>query len=75
MDRKVFKCECGYVTHFEKALEAHCRFRHHHPEKDEMIEKEVAKTVKRIKKANEQPETEKKMRKPRAKKTAVKEQK
>jgi hypothetical protein len=62
------------VTHFEKALEAHCRFRHHHPVKDEMIEKEVTKTVKRIKKADE-PESEKKMRKPRAKKTAVKEQK
>ena len=75
MDRQVYKCECGYVTHFEKALEAHCRFRHHHPVKDEMIEKEVTKTVKRIKKADEQPESEKKTRKPRAKKTAVKEQK
>lgn len=74
MDRQVYKCECGYVTHFSKALEAHCRFRHHHPVQDEVIEKEVTKTVKRIKKA-EQPESEKKMRKPRAKKTAVKEQK
>ena len=74
MDRQVYKCECGYVTHFEKALEAHCRFRHHHPMQDEMIEKKV-KTVKRIKKADEQPESEKKTRKPRAKKTAVKEQK
>ena len=30
-DRKIYKCECGYVTHFEKALQAHCRFRHHKP--------------------------------------------
>ena len=81
MDRQVFKCECGYVTHFEKALEAHCRFKHHHPAKEEEtilpeIEKEVKKAVKRVKKAEEQPEpTEKKTRKPRAKKTAVKEQK
>ena len=80
MDRQVFKCECGYVTHFEKALEAHCRFKHHHPAQEETIlpeiEKEVRKAVKRVKKAEEQPEpTEKKTRKPRAKKTAVKEQK
>lgn len=80
MDKQVFKCECGYVTHFEKALEAHCRFKHHHPAQEETIlpeiEKEVKKAVKRVKKAEEQPEpTEKKTRKPRAKKTAVKEQK
>jgi len=80
MDRQVFKCECGFVTHFEKALEAHCRFRHHHPAEEETIipeiTEEVTKAVKKIaKKADEQPEQkEKKTRKPRAKKTAVKEQ-
>ncbi len=82
MVKQVYKCECGYTTHFEKALEAHCRFRHHLPAKDEEetilpeVTKEVVKTVKRVKKAAEnQPEAEKKTRKPRAKKTAVKEQK
>ncbi len=82
MDRQVYKCECGYTTHFEKALEAHCRFRHHHPAQDAEtilpeVAKEVVKAVKRTarKKAETQPEqTEKKTRKPRAKKTAVKEE-
>ena len=85
MDKEVFKCECGYVTHFQKALEAHCRFKHHHPAKETEpetilpeIEKELTKAVKRVKKAKveTQPEaeqTEKKTRKPRAKKTAAKE--
>lgn len=31
MEKKVYKCECGFVTHFEKALQAHCRFRGHRP--------------------------------------------
>ena len=80
MDKQVYKCECGYTTHFEKALEAHCRFRHHHPAQEAEtilpeIEKEVKKAVKRGRKAEAQPEqTEKKTRKPRAKKTAVKEE-
>ena len=85
MDRQVYKCECGYVTHFEKALEAHCRFKHHHPAKAKEaetilpeIEAEVTKAVKRIRKtakAETQPEpTEKKTtRKPRATKKAAKE--
>ena len=87
MDRRVYKCECGYVTHFEKALEAHCRFRHHHPaaelaakaEPDTIlpeIEAEVKKAVKRVKvadaaKAEPEPVVMKKTRKPRAKKTAA----
>ena len=82
---KVFKCECGYTTHFAKALEAHCRFRHHHPAQESEpetilpeIKEEVVKAVKRTtrKKAESQPteQTEKKTRKPRAKKTAVKEE-
>ena len=82
-DRKIYRCECGYVTHFEKALEAHCRFKHHHPAEEETIlpevTKEVKKAVKRAakaKKAETQPEiTEGKTRRPRAKKTAEKEQK
>ena len=85
MDRQVYKCECGYVTHFQKALEAHCRFKHHHPAKETEpetilpeIEKELTKAVKRVKKAKAetQPEpeqTEKKTRKPRATKKAAKE--
>lgn len=81
MEKQVFKCQCGYTTHFEKALTAHCKFRHHHPAEEETIlpeiEKEVKKAVKRQTKAagSGEPEKEKKTRKPRAKKTAVKEQK
>lgn len=84
MDRQVFKCECGYVTHFEKALEAHCRFKRHHPAQEETIlpeiEKEVKKAVKReMKKKDDTADTavtkKATTRKPRAKKTAVKEQK
>ena len=85
MDRQVYKCECGYVTHFEKALEAHCRFKHHHPAKETEpetilpeIEAELTKAVKRTKKAKAETEPEpvvtKKTRKPRATK-AAKEQK
>ena len=80
MDKQVYKCECGYTTHFAKALEAHCRFRHHHPAQEAEtilpeVKKEVVKAVRR-KKAESQPkQTEKKTRKPRAKKTAAKEQK
>ena len=88
MDRQVYKCQCGYVTHFEKALEAHCRFRHHHPAAEPEtilpeIEKEVVKAVKRQAKAKDKAQTEntaetvvtKKAttRTPRAKKTAAKE--
>ena len=75
MDKQVYKCECGYTTHFEKALKAHCKFRHHHPAEAETIlpdvAEEVTKAVEKIK-AEEQPMT-KTTRKPRAKKTAVKE--
>ena len=86
MDKQVYKCECGYTTHFEKALEAHCRFRHHHPvaepaakaEPDTIlpeIEAEVKKAVKRVKaadaeKAEPEPVVTKKTRKPRVKKAA-----
>lgn len=81
MDRQVYKCECGYVTHFEKALEAHCRFRHHQPAGEETIlpevTEEVKKAVKRAAKAKkaEADNKEEKTRRPRAKKTAAKEQK
>ena len=87
MEKQVFKCECGYVTHFQKALEAHCRFKHHHPAAEPEtilpeIEKEVTKAVKRQAKAKAKKEentaetvvTKKATtRKPRAKKTAAKE--
>ena len=88
MDRQVYKCECGYVTHFEKALEAHCRFKHHHPAKETEpetilpeIEKELTKAVKRQAKAKKEENTAETLvvtkkattRKPRAKKTAAKE--
>lgn len=63
MDKQVFKCECGYTTHFEKALTAHCKFRHHHPFVEAVPDEQKPKTV-----------TKKNTtRKPRAKKTAVKE--
>lgn len=86
MEKQVFKCECGYTTHFEKALTAHCKFRHHHPAKDKAeaetiipeIEVEVKKAVKRtMKKKDDTAETtvtkKATTRKPRAKKTAEKE--
>jgi hypothetical protein len=74
-ERKVYKCECGYVTHFAKALEAHCKFRHHKP----MEEKAEDKPLMTVKKPAEvipaeEPKAEdpapvvKKTRKPRKKK-------
>ena len=76
MEKTVYKCECGYTTHFEKALTAHCKFRHHHPSEAETIlpdiAEEVQKAVKKIE-ADEQPKKKTTTRKPRAKKTAVKE--
>lgn len=80
MEKQVFKCECGYTTHFEKALTAHCKFRHHHPAEEETIlpeiEKEVKKAVKRqTKKKDDTAEkvvTKKATtRKPRTKKTSA----
>ena len=77
MGTQVFKCECGYVTHFAKALEAHCRFRHHKPfeepkaEKPLMEKKEPAEAI-----PAEEPEVQavkKTTRKPRTTKKAVKE--
>lgn len=78
MDKQVFKCECGYTTHFEKALTAHCKFRHHHPAKEAEtilpdVAEEVTKAVKKIKAEDERPKKKTTTRKPRAKKTAVKE--
>ena len=84
MDRQVYKCECGYTTHFEKALEAHCRFHHHHPAAEPEtilpeIEAELKKAVKRQTKAKKEETAVKVVtkktttRKPRAKKTAAKE--
>ena len=78
-DKQIYECSCGYSTHFIKALEAHCRFRHHEPKKEEPetilpeVEKEVVKAVKRAEKAEKPAETEKKTRRPRAKKSAAKE--
>ena len=85
MDKQVFKCECGYTTHFEKALDAHCRFRHHHPAREAEtilpeIEAEVKKAVKRQAKAKKEETAVKVVtkktttRKPRAKKTAAQEE-
>ena len=82
MDKQVFKCECGYTTHFEKALDAHCRFRHHHPAQEAEtilpeIEAEVKKAVKRQAKAKKEETAVKVVtkktttRKPRAMKTAA----
>ena len=75
MGTQVYKCECGYVTHFAKALEAHCRFRHHKPfveaEKPLMEKKEPAEQI-----PAEEPEVKavkKTTRKPRTTKKAVKE--
>ena len=67
VDKVVYKCPCcGFVTHFEKALEAHQRHRKHFPqptvEEKPIIEEPVAETV-----------VVKKTRKPRTKKTAEKE--
>ena len=87
MEKQVFKCECGYTTHFEKALTAHCKFRHHHPAKEvepetilPEIEAELKKAVKRQAKAKKDENTTETVvtkktttRKPRAKKTAAKE--
>ena len=82
MEKQVYRCECGYTTHFEKALTAHCNFRHHKPlmekKESETILPEVAKELKKaIKQQAETAKAEetKKTRKPRVKKTAAKEQK
>ena len=73
--KKLFRCECGYVTHFEKALLAHCKFRHHNPfeEKAEdkpLIEKKepAEKIPAEEPKAEVSATVEKKTRKPRKKK-------
>ena len=60
-DRKVYKCQCGYVTHFEKALKANCKFRHHKP----LEEKKVEAPLENIKKPAEKiPAEEPKQEKP-----------
>ena len=74
MEKQVYRCECGYITHFEKALTAHCRFRHHHPAggtvKTEIrivgdeailpeVEKEVKKAVRRTLKKDAEESAEK----------------
>ena len=56
--KTVYECECGYKTHFEKALAAHCSFRRHKPKEDpnaaetpmvkeEPVIEEPVKTVKK----------------------------
>ena len=81
-DKKIYKCpKCGYVTHFEKALKAHMNFRKHFASGGKV------KTEKPVKLAEIQPPEqvmpqkvevteevkEKKVRKPRTRKTAAKE--
>lgn len=70
MDKQVYKCECGYTTHFEKALTAHCKFRHHHPVTEAQAEeqKPKEKTVKKT--VTKKTAT---VRKPRTKKAEAKE--
>ena len=67
MDKPLFKCECGYVTHFEKALLAHCRFRGHKP-----FEEKKPAEIKAVEPV-EMTVVTKKARKPRTKKTVAKE--
>ena len=71
MEKTVYKCECGYTTHFEKALQAHCKFRNHHPfiEVKEEQKPKAVKEEKTVKTVTKKTTT----RKPRAKKTAEKE--
>ena len=68
MEKPLYRCECGYVTHFEKALLAHCRFRGHKP----FVEEKPAPIVAEEKPAEEKA-VKKTTRKPRAKKAVVKE--
>ena len=75
---QVFECECGRRFHFEKALKAHCNFRHHKPKAAKAAaqpETIVPDIQEELEKALEpEPVTVKKTRKPRAKKTVEKEQ-
>ena len=66
MEKPLYKCECGYVTHFEKALLAHCRFRGHKP-----LEEKKPAEVKAVEPAEEKAVVTKKPRKPRTKKTVA----
>ena len=72
MDKPIYKCECGFVTHFEKALEAHCRFRHHHPA-TEVKEEQKPKAVKAEKTVRKTATKKNTVRKPRTKKAETKE--
>ena len=58
MEKKVYKCECGFVTHFEKALQAHCRFRGHKP-MEEPAPKEAEKPAEKAVKTTRKPRTKK----------------
>ena len=71
---KLYKCECGYVTHYEQALQAHCRFRKHKPMEEKAVEKPIIvkeEPVEEIPAEEPQITVEKKTRRPRKK--AVKE--
>ena len=68
MEKQVYKCECGFVTHFEKALQAHCRFRKHKPLE---VEKPAPVVVAVEEKPVEEKTVVKKTRKPRVKKTVA----
>ena len=77
-NRAIYKCPvCGYLTHFEKALEAHQRHRRHFPKPEAPVEEEVIipaeepEVVKEAETAEEPAVVVKKTRKPRKK--AVKE--
>lgn len=73
MEKHLYKCSCGYVTHFEKALKAHCSFRHHKPLAEDTIVPDVQEELEKALTA--EPVVVKKTRKPRVKKSAEKEQK
>ena len=72
---KVYKCPCcNYVTHFEKALEAHQRFKKHFLKAEPKVEKVVEDPAEMQEIVQEEPVIEevavvKKTRKPRTKKT------
>ena len=76
VSKAVYKCPvCGYITHFEKALEAHQKHRKHFL--TEKVEEVVETPAKEQEVVQEEPVTEteevavvKKTRKPRVKKTA-----
>ena len=72
-DKAIYRCPvCGYLTHFEKALEAHQRHRKHFPKPEEPVEAVIIPEGPEVVETAEEPAVVvKKTRKPRRK--AVKE--